>query len=57
MFKRRYEVKTKYGPPFKMFLFIFMEASEKKNSKKISLVAAAKQMADFRTVQFFATPF
>ena len=34
-FKRRYEVKTNYGPPFKMFLFIFREASEKKIFKKM----------------------
>ena len=34
-FKRRYEVKTKNGPPFKMFLFVFREASEKKNSNKM----------------------
>ena len=34
-FKRRYEVKTKGAPPFKMFLFIFREASEKKNFKKM----------------------
>ena len=32
-FKRRYEVKTNYGPPFKMFLSTFREASEKKNQK------------------------
>ena len=29
-FKRRYEVKKNYGPPFKLFLFIFREASENK---------------------------
>ena len=34
-FKRRYKVKTKNGPPFKMFLFIFREASEKKKFKKM----------------------
>ena len=34
-FKRRYEVKTKGAPPFKMFLFIFREASEKKIFKKM----------------------
>ena len=34
-FKRRYEVKKKYAPPFKMFLFIFREASEKKIPKKM----------------------
>ena len=34
-FKRGYEVKTKNAPPFKMFLFIFREASEKKNFKKM----------------------
>ena len=31
--KRGYEVKTKNAPPFKMFLFIFREASEKKSKK------------------------
>ena len=34
-FKRRYEVKKNYAPPFKMFLFIFREASEKKIPKKM----------------------
>ena len=34
-FKRRYEVKKNYGPPFKLFLFIFREASEKKIPKKM----------------------
>ena len=33
-FKRRFEVKIKYAPPFKMFLFISREASEKKFPKK-----------------------
>ena len=34
-FKRRSKVKTKNAPPFKMFLFIFREASEKKIFKKM----------------------
>ena len=34
-FKRRFEVKIKYAPPFKMFLFISREASEKKILKKV----------------------
>ena len=34
-FKRRFEVKKKYAPPFKMFLFIFREASEKKIPQKM----------------------
>ena len=33
-FKRRYEVKKNYGPPFKLFLFMFRGASEKKIPKK-----------------------
>ena len=38
-FKRRYKVKTKNAPPFKMFLFIFREASEKKFFKKMMFSA------------------
>ena len=42
--------KQNMDPPSKCFFLYF------KIQKKL-LVAAAKQMADFRTVQFFATPF
>ena len=36
------KVQMKIAPPLKLFLYIIREASEKKNPKKLCLVAAAK---------------